>query len=485
MTPGPIVAAVAALAREDPGRAALIRGTERITYAALDSMAHGVAAWLRREGLPPGAACGVTLREDVAHAAAALALLRLGCRQVTLASHDPPALRQAIAARTGVVAVLGEREEDALPGLPLLRLPAAPEAAEAPPEQAAAAAIVFASSGTTGRPKLVPLAEADILDQVRRRRGEGPLTYRSVTWEHNNAKKYGLAALGLGGTLLLPAGIPLAGLAEACARHRVDFATLPPERAAALAELQGEGRASAPWPEGTTLGLVGSVASPGLRARVRAAVTRRLVVTYSTTETGSVCQAAPADHEAEPEGVGRPLPGVEVAIVDESGAPLPSGATGRIRIRTPGMARAYLDDAEASARAFRDGWFQPGDHGRLTGAGVLVFAGRDAEMMVLGTINVFPAEIERAAEGFPGLAACAAFALRSATLGDIPAIAVVETAPGAVDQAGLLAQCRARLGLRAPRWVMVVPALPRSAAGKVLRDRLSAMAAGPMRRERG
>jgi long-chain acyl-CoA synthetase len=97
-------------------------------------------------------------------------------------------------------------------------------------------------------------------------------------------------------------------------------------------------------------------------------------------------------------------------------------------------------------------------------------------MMMLGTINIFPAEIERAAEGFPGLADCAAFALRSPTLGDIPALAAVETAPGALDTAALLAACRARLGLRAPRRVVVVPALPRTATGKVQRDRLGGMA---------
>jgi acyl-CoA synthetase (AMP-forming)/AMP-acid ligase II len=142
------------------------------------------------------------------------------------------------------------------------------------------------------------------------------------------------------------------------------------------------------------------------------------------------------------------------------------------------MARGYLDDPEASARAFRDGWFQPGDRGRLEPDGTLVFAGRDAEMMMLGTINIFPAEIEAAAQGFPGVADCAAFALRSPALGDIPALAVVEVAPGAVDVPALAASCRARLGLRAPRRVVVVPALPRTATGKVQRDRLAALAEG-------
>jgi acyl-CoA synthetase (AMP-forming)/AMP-acid ligase II len=164
--------------------------------------------------------------------------------------------------------------------------------------------------------------------------------------------------------------------------------------------------------------------------------------------------------------------------VDEAGRDLPRGETGLVRLRAPGMAQGYIDDREAEARAFRDGWFQPGDRGRVEADGTLVFAGRDSEMMILGTINIFPAEIERAAEGFPGVADCAAFALPSGTLGDIPALAVVETAPGAVDIAALAAACRARLGLRAPRRVVVVAALPRTATGKVQRDRLAALGAG-------
>lgn len=478
--PGPITAGIADQARRNPGRAALILDGAAVTYAALDRDARRLAGWLAQAGLAPGGACGLTLRDDRAHLTAALALLRLGCRQVTLASHDPPALRAAIAARTGLAAVLGETAADALPGLPLLRAPdTLPDAP--PPAPTRPAEAVFASSGTTGRPKLIPLGEADILAHAGRGLTEGQTAYRSMSCEHNNAKKYALAELGLGGTVLLPAGIPLDALAAACTRHGVDLVTLPPERAAALAGLHAEGRATAPWPARTALRVVGSVVSPALRDRLRAVLTPRLHVSYATTETGPICLARPEHRDGDPTGVGPPLPGVELLIVDEAGAPVPPGQPGRIRIRAPGMARGYLDDAEATARAFRDGWFQPGDYGRIDATGALIFVGRDAEMMILGTINVFPAEIERAAEGFPGLAACAAFALRSATLGDIPALAAVEAAPGALDRAALLAHCRARLGVRAPRRVMLVPALPRNAAGKVLRDRLTEMAEEPPR----
>jgi acyl-CoA synthetase (AMP-forming)/AMP-acid ligase II len=109
--------------------------------------------------------------------------------------------------------------------------------------------------------------------------------------------------------------------------------------------------------------------------------------------------------------------------------------------------------------------------------GMLLFGGREDDMMILGTINIFPAEIEQAAAGFPGIADCAAFALRGGALGDIPVLAAVAAPGAAPDTAALLAHCRARLGLRAPRRVVLLPVLPRNAAGKVLRQDLVALAA--------
>ncbi len=100
-----------------------------------------------------------------------------------------------------------------------------------------------------------------------------------------------------------------------------------------------------------------------------------------------------------------------------------------------------------------------------------MLAGRSDEMMNLGSLKIFPAEIEVAAEGFPGVVEHAAFARHAPALGDIPMLAVVASAP--FDAAALLAHCRARLGVRAPRKVVVVASLPRNARGKVIRRALA------------
>ena len=475
------LARLRAASAADPGRPAIIGSGVVLSHGALADRAEGMAAWLLRAGLAPGQMAGLTLRDDLAHLVVCLALLRLGCHQVALGSHEPPLQRADLAARAGAVVVLGDTEQDALPGLPLL-LPdharaTADAALRAPlprglPE--AAALVVLTSSGTTGRPKLVPLSQAALLAQAARRRGFGALRHRPVGFEHNNGKRFALFTLANGDACLLPAASRRVGVEEACRHYGVALVGLAPHQAETLLAR----RRNAPWPAGTLIDLTGSAPGAGLVRRLHEGLTRAVEVLYGTTEVGSVARAGAEDHAACPEGAGRVVPGATVMVVDDRGAPLPPGQTGLLRIRTEGMAQRYLDDPEATARCFREGWFQPGDMGRLLPDGTLVVAGRADDMMVLGTLNIFPAEIERVADAFPGVAACAAFALRGGPLGDIPALAVVPDPAAPPEPTALLAHCRARLGLRAPRKVTMVTALPRNAAGKVLRRDLAAMAGG-------
>jgi acyl-CoA synthetase (AMP-forming)/AMP-acid ligase II len=229
------------------------------------------------------------------------------------------------------------------------------------------------------------------------------------------------------------------------------------------------------------LTVTGAPVPGALRHRIQAELTHNLYVSYGATECGYISLARPEDHALHPDGVGRAL-GAEVIITDAGGARLPPNEPGFVRVLSAGTVPGYLDDPEANARTFLpDGWFQPGDIATMTPDGHILLAGRGDDMMILGTINVFPAEIERAAGGFPGLADCAAFAYRSGAHGDIPMIAAVETQPGALDPAALISHCRALLGLRAPRKAIIVPALPRNAAGKVLRRDLASIAAAEMK----
>ncbi len=472
-------AAVMALARTDPGRTAVIDRGLRVTYGEIDRRIRRCAGWLLSAGVAPADTVGLTIREELPHLVATLALLRLGCRQVTMASWESVAMRAQLAARLGVSVVLGDGAADAVPGASLLLHDAAAIAAGAslgagvPLDVATGDGIlVCPSSGTTGRPKLVAFSEGNLARQAELNIGLGLARFRLEGNEFNSSIRQQLQTMARGEADVLANNDTGESLAATCARLGVEALTLAPVRAHRLLAEAARPGAQA-WPAATSIFVTGSAISGELRHRLQAEVSREIYVYYGSTESGSIARAEPGDHAAHPDALGRPVPGVTVQVVDEDGAMLPPGEPGHVRVRSAALVGGYLDDPEATARAFRDGWFHPGDVAHVVGDGLLILAGRRDDMMSLGTLKIFPAEIEAVARTMPGVSDCAAFAHRMAAWGDVPMLAVV-AGPG-FDAAALMAHCRDRLAVRAPRKVVVVPVLPRNPQGKVLRRDLAAL----------
>ncbi len=460
-------------------RPALIDAQGALDFAGLGAQAARLAAWLHGQGLRPGEVAGITLSDERRHLLVSLALLRLGCPQVTLASHEPAAQRLALAERCRVAAVIGEPDAAAaapviVPDFEAAASLSGPSDDGLPVPDDDASAVLFTGSGTTGTFKVIPLTHRQVVLQARSRAvasGTG-IEYIPSPVEFLYPKKHRLRSAITGYTSLLLAAEHSA-LPGICRRYGVDFLRLSPAQAQSLIDIAGNDGAR--LPEGIAVYVGGSRIPGPLRAAFQARQVPSLHVEYGATETGNIAVAAPDMHARYPDGVGRPLPGVRLEIVDDDGRPLPPDVEGLIRIRTPGMARGYLDDEALTARMFPGGWFQSGDRGALTEDGVLVFGGRADDMMILNSINIFPAEIEKVAETYPGVIDCAAFPLRSSVHGDIPMLAVVG-AEGC-DLKGLISYCRERLGVRAPRKVIGLAELPRNPQGKVVRRELSARAA--------
>jgi acyl-CoA synthetase (AMP-forming)/AMP-acid ligase II len=471
------------LGRADPAAIAVIDAGRAVPYGELDRMARRMATWLEAQGLRPGDRVGITLRDNIAHLATTLGLMRLGCDQIGLASHDTPAMRAALAQRVGAVAVIGDQPGDALEGVALILPDHAAIAGDATLDDAHipvpgpdGTTVLIPSSGTTGRPKLVPMTERLLTLRGLARPQATARRCSAISAEFAQSRWSVLTALAAGGCWAFHNAAKGPPLTELARRHAIEIVVLAPSRAETL--LQEAPRIGG-WPAGVALNLTGSAVPGDLRQRIQSGLTHDLHVLYGATECGVVCIALPEDHARHPDGVGRPW-SASAMVVDEAGRRLPPGVPGVLRILTAGRAEGYLDDPETSQATFLPGgWYHTGDIATLAPDGHVLFGGRGDDMMILGTINIFPAEIEAVAQGFPGLAECAAFALHSAAHGDVPVLAAVETAPGALDAAALLAHCRARLGLRAPRKVVRVPALPRNGVGKVLRRDLAALAARP------
>ena len=464
-------------ARDRADVPALVSARATLTYGALAHEVDCLARALRASGVDGTFIVGVTVRGEIDHLLATLALLALGCPMVALASREPAATRARLALRVGVALVLGERPDDAIDGVPFADFHAiranAGAGSAVPRHDPSRPLLYLTGSGTTGEPKIIAFSERDLsmqsdahIDYSRER------VLRPAHVEYNNSKRMRLYTLWQGGTCILADGATDAPTLL-CARHAVTWLELSPMHGASLLEAT---RVHGPLPAYTRVRIGGARAPIALRRAILAEVTPRLYVSYGTTETSFVSVADPTMHD-EREPVGRPTPDTEVLRADRTRAA--PGESGTIRLRAPGMATAYVGDDVATVRHFRDGWFEPGDLATLDVDGQLIIHGRADDMMIMNGINIYPVEIERILERHPAVETAAAFPLPSGVHGQIP-VAAVELRAGMRCAGGeLVAFARDALGVRAPRRVEVVAALPRNAQGKVLKRELAAGFARP------
>jgi acyl-coenzyme A synthetase/AMP-(fatty) acid ligase len=168
---------------------------------------------------------------------------------------------------------------------------------------------------------------------------------------------------------------------------------------------------------------------------------------------------------------------------DDGGRPLPAGETGHLRARGARFPTEYLGSPEASQKAFRDGWFYPGDLAQRNLEGAFFFHGRADDLMNFDGVKIAPADIEAALMKHPAVVEAAAFPLPSALHQDLPAAAVVLRHDTPAPR--LIAFCQELLGARRSQVVAIVRALPRSAAGKILKRELAKRIAGAAAGEGG
>jgi acyl-CoA synthetase (AMP-forming)/AMP-acid ligase II len=167
-------------------------------------------------------------------------------------------------------------------------------------------------------------------------------------------------------------------------------------------------------------------------------------------------------------------PPTRVEIVDDEDRPMPAGELGRVRILVDGGGKA-LTPGELYPDQTPD-WFYPGDLGSISADGMLVIAGRADDLINAGGLKVAPERVEDLAAGHPAIAEAAAFALPGA--GGIDEIWLAVVPRQAITADAVIAHCRQRDALLAPRHVLMLQAIPRTGMGKPERARLKALARG-------
>jgi acyl-CoA synthetase (AMP-forming)/AMP-acid ligase II len=227
----------------------------------------------------------------------------------------------------------------------------------------------------------------------------------------------------------------------------------------------------------TTIITGGGPLTPGLAQEARARFGARLATRYSCTEAGIGLGTAFDDPDEDAVlSVGRPLPGVELGVLDDDDRPVPRGAVGAVCLRSPAVMSRYWHDDDATRAAFTaDGYVRTGDLGWVDDAGRLRLVGRGKEMYVRGGYNVYPVEVEAVLSTHPDVAAVAIVPRADRVMGEVGVAVVVPrdaTTPPTLESLRALGRDRLA-GYKLPEDLRLVESLPLTAMEKIDRKALA------------
>jgi acyl-CoA synthetase (AMP-forming)/AMP-acid ligase II len=356
-----------------------------------------------------------------------------------------------------------------------------PEPVEGKPARDVAALLY--TTGTTGEPKAVMLTHANLLFIARvsaEVRGLTPedRVYGLLPISH----VYGLASVCLGtlrsgASLHLQARFTPAAMAECLSGRALTVCQgVPAMYAKFLEHLKTRGtRFAAPALRFLYAG--GSPLAPALKREVESVLGLTLHNGYGLTEASPTITQTRREEPRADCSVGRALPGVEVRIVDTEGKDVAQGETGELWARGPNVMKGYYRDPEATKAALKPGgWLATGDIARQGEDGAYFIEGRLKELIIRSGFNVFPVEVEAVLNSHPEVTQSAV--VGRPVDGDEEVVAFVELTAGArVTPMELAEWAAASLApYKRPAEIVVMPALPHAASGKILKGRLAQLA---------
>lgn len=346
-------------------------------------------------------------------------------------------------------------------------------------------AYLFYTSGTTGTPKGVMLTHKNYYVNSLggligyNLRVQAPAVMPGPLFHVATAMRVFTAAMSASHTVILRK-FDLDALFQAIETHRVENLSLVPTMIDMM--LNHPGLGDYDLSSMRRIGYGAAPSTPELQERaIRAWPDVEFRHGYGMTEAAPLIAILDAeDHTLTDQGrrrmrsVGRPLPNVDVRILDEQGAELGTGEIGEIVVRGPNIMKGYWNKPRETAAVLRDGWYHTGDAGYLDEDSYLFVIDRVKDMIITGGENVYSTEVENALQDHPGVAQCAVIGIPHPAWGEAVHAVVVAAngeAPGAQD---LIAFCRERIAhYKCPTSVEFrTQPLPLSGANKVLKNQL-------------
>jgi 2,3-dihydroxybenzoate-AMP ligase len=463
-------------ASERPGAVAVINDGREITYAEFARDIRKFTRALREFGLPRGASVTIDCDDTYSHWLLRFAFERLGVVTATLNLREKPASQSFLRDFDLVLSGKDMRAESAGRHHPVT----APwlQGIFASVDEGEGSALaklsddplrILQTSGTTGTPRRVLYSR-----RIHERLLAKVMWFVGFTRQSRYLQALPLgvggptACMRVGGTVIIERRMTIG---QAIAAHAVTHTTLPPIALKRVLDELPEGFVK---PAGLTILSLGAGVSRSLRDKAIARLATDVCDLYGSNEAGFV--SSTRGNAA----IGTVWPGVQIEVVDEREQPLPFGQLGQIRVKTDCMVEGYLDDAEATARAFRGGWFYAGDHGILHDARRLQYIGRSDDVLNIGWNKFSPDMLED-------------LVLKSAEVGDVGvcsipnADGIEEVCVAVADPRGSAQELLERItyafrDIEIGRFHLLrLDRIPRNANGKIQRNRLKVAAARSMR----
>ncbi|HEX5766568.1 MAG TPA: class I adenylate-forming enzyme family protein [Woeseiaceae bacterium] len=486
-------------AQERPAHRAIIDGERVVTFTELDTLIDRAAAAMQRDDVGNLDAVAICSPSSIEYVVAFVAALRVGAAACPLAPSSTPEQLTAMVRDCGAgllfvddsVSTALDRATERLnvkrvslegaanPSFASWLAPAGarPVQTEIDPEQPFN---IIYSSGTTGTPKGIVQPHRMRWGHIRRAEvlgyGSDSITVVSTPLYSNTTLVSLIPALVRGGTVVLMRKFDARGFLELSQKHRATHAMLVPVQYRRLMDL----------PDFDSFDLssyrMKTCTSAPFAADLKADIVKRwpggLVEIYGMTEGGGSCLLRAHEFPNKLHTVGQPAPGHDVRIIGEDGKELPRGETGEVVGRSMSIMSGYHNQPQKTAEAE---WLGPqgerfirtGDVGRFDEDGFLVLGDRKKDMIITGGFNVYPSDLEAELARHPAVAESAVVGVPSREWGETPAAFVVLRGDETVDPDALKQWLNARVGkTQRLAYLTIVPTLPRSSIGKVLKREL-------------
>ncbi len=494
-------------ARRFPDRDAVVAGERRVPWRELDARVDAVAAALASDGLGPGDTVLVHSPNHIEFIEVMFAIWRIGATfaptNFRVTPQDAAGLAE-VCQPSAVICHVDYREhassvvDVAQDASDPWWIGAPPDTersiAGVPPTDRGPAAVVmpgdhawyFFTSGTSGRPKAAVLTHeqmgfvvtnhlCDLMPGLTQEDAQvvvAPLSH--------GAGIHLLTQVARAAKTILPqsAGLDPAEVWQLVERERVSNVFTVPTILKVLTEAP-----SATEHDHSSLRYVVYAGAPMYLAdseHARHILGEVLVQYYGLGEvTGNITVLPPQEHKRlSPDGVefgscGYPRTGMQISIQDQDGREVGPWAKGEICVAGPAVCHGYLNDEQANAESFRDGWFHTSDLGMLDSEGYLYITGRASDMFISGGSNVYPREIEEKMLKHPQISEVAVLGMPDLQWGEV-GVAICVPAPGEdLDTDEIREFLKGRLAsYKVPKRVLVWQEIPKSGYGKIVKRTL-------------